>query len=181
MKFVKEKTGLYKLEGKGIPETYLMHSEPSQQILLHPEIAGKELKELAIKANAEFIKKAYPICLKGKRIDKICELVLMCGGNYYGTREAFENEFNASLRQAFIGVKRYQEDSKWKAAIGYSNFEALPDDATVIIADTIATGSTLKEAIVELGRQAEKKNYNLDSIIVYTLAVRQETQVHYLT
>lgn len=159
----------YQLQMDGLPETYLFHSPATAALVTNPWLAGRELQLLAVRASQAFLKRAYDICLKGELKQNICELVLMCGGNFYGTKEAFQEAFDSSIAQVFVGIKRYRRaDGTWNAKASYTNFEALPDNATIIIGDTLATGSTLKKAILELRDEMKVQHKSINKIVVYT-------------
>lgn len=161
---------LYRAQIKNGVETYIFHSQPSASILLDQSLAGKELKKKAIMSAKEFLKDAYPICLKGEKAENVIDYVLLCGGNYYGIKEAYEKIFHKSIRQAYIGIKRHEKDGRWQAEATYFSFDAIPDNATVIIGDTIATCSSIKKAVGELINEFEGKKLKIKKIIVYTIA-----------
>ncbi|MEM4272667.1 MAG: hypothetical protein QXH30_03680, partial [Candidatus Bilamarchaeaceae archaeon] len=52
----------------------------------------------------------------------------------------------------------------------YENFEALPQNATILVGDTIATGATLMRAVADLERAAEEKDSKIEKMVVFSLA-----------
>jgi uracil phosphoribosyltransferase len=153
---------LYKLGS-----AYLFHSKAN--IVFNPCLAGKDLKIKTIEAAKEFLEIACPVCLKGEPVKNICECVLLCGGNYYGLKEAFEDKYG-SLQQVFIGIKRYQlPDKRWDARSTYDSFDSLPDNGVVLIGDTIATGSTIRKTVRMLRDEYKIRKFKLKKIIIYTL------------
>ena len=75
--------------------------------------------------------------------------------------------------QCFIGIQRQRVEGKegqFRAVAVYSNFESLPDNAHVVIRDTIATGSILVKGMQLLLDEAEDRGISIASITVLTLA-----------
>jgi len=164
---------LYSPKVEGIPESsFIFSSKPSRALLSQQWLAGKDVQRLAEDASTVFLhiaKEHGP--LKGLAPAQICEVVLLCGGIYYGIGKAFLRVFGKAAQQCFIGIKRYQEpDGSWKANASYSNFEALKDNATLVIGDTIASGATMAKAISTIKEEVLRRNMRLNSIIVFSLA-----------
>jgi len=158
--------GLYEIDDR----TYIFHSENAKEIVLNQAIAGNRLKKLAREAAKDFITTAHDIALKGVKPKNLCEAVLLSGGNYYGLAQAFEDVHDVSLNQCYIGVKRYQNNTgEWDARSTYDSFDSLTDNATILIGDTVATGSTLRKSIRVLADELKVRKFNLDKIVVYSL------------
>jgi hypothetical protein len=78
-----------------------------------------------------------------------------------------------TLPQCFLGIKRQRvegSEGHFTAVSTYENFESLPQNATILIGDTIATGATLTRAIADLERAAEEKDGRIEKIVVFSLA-----------
>jgi hypothetical protein len=113
------------------------------------------------------------LVLKGRKQGNITELIFLAGGLYYQLNHGFKKKFGAAIPQCFLGIKRQRvegSDGAFTAVATYENFESLPDNATVIIGDTIATGATLQKGIYHLLDALETKGYGLENLVVCSLA-----------
>ncbi len=169
---------LYKVGEESLPEnTYIICSEPSRKILYNPQMAGKELQETMEEVSKIFIDAATRKALPGKKLGGIVEFVLLSGGLYYGIARGFRETHGHALPQCFLGIKRQRvegAEGQFRAVSTYENFESLPQDATVIIGDTIATGSTILRAAGELENAIAEKDGRLSSLIICSLACSTE-------
>lgn len=165
---------LYRIRRPDFPEfSFVMRSGPSQHILYNPHIAGKKLQDSMQEVSVLLMDAIKRTALKGIALGSICELVFLAGGLYYELNHGFKKTTSYALPQCFIGIKRQRvegSEGEFTAAATYENFESLPDNATVLIGDTIATGATLQKGINILVDAAEERNYGLRSIVMCTLA-----------
>jgi len=165
---------LYSVVSEDLPEnTFILSSEPTRKILFNPHIAGKKLQDMLECAGEIFIQVLKDTSLRGVKLDNCCELIFLSGGLYYNLNHGFKKIYNEVLPQCFLGIKRSRIEGKegqFTAYATYENFESLPDNATVIIGDTIASGATLQKGLQNLFDALEEKNYTLDKLIILTLA-----------
>jgi len=165
---------LYKVAGASLPEnTHIICSESARQVLYSPHIAGKRLQDAMEKNSGIFAAILAKHALAGAKKGSLCELVFLSGGLYYALSCGFKKEFGFALPQCFIGIQRQRVEGKegeFRAVAGYANFESLPDNANVIIGDTVATGSTLVKGIQLLLDEAENRSISIASITMLTLA-----------
>jgi len=165
---------LYKLECAGLPSnTYVFTSPYSREILYNPQIAGLKLQLAMEKVGQVFVEIASRKAFAGESRGSVAELVLLAGGLYYGIGEGFRNVHNYAVPQCFLGIKRQKIEGSlgdFDAEVGYLNFEALPKDPCVIIGDTIATGTTLIEALNILEKRVEKEGSRLRKVVICSLA-----------
>jgi len=170
----KEGYRMYKAGNSGFPDkTYIICSDEGSGILLRPHIAGKELQDRMEKVAEIFMDAAGRLALKGKKQGNITELIFLAGGLYYQLNHGFKKNFNAAIPQCFLGIKRQRvegSEGAFTAVATYENFESLPDNATVVIGDTIATGATLQQGIYHLLDALDSKSYKLDNLVVCSLA-----------
>lgn len=174
---VAEKTGdyaLYRVSDNGmLPDTYVICSDAARSVLYSPHLVGKKLQDAMEKNASIFASIASRRELAGVPRSSVCELVFLSGGLYYALNSGFKRDFGFALQQCFIGIQRQRVEGKegeFRAVAGYENFEALPDNAHVLIGDTVATGSTLVKGIQLLLDAAEEKGVSLSGITVFTLA-----------
>lgn len=165
---------LYRVEGGSLlPDTYIICSDQTREVIYSPHMAGKRLQDAMERNSGLFAKILHKHAIPGAQKGSICEMVLLSGGLYYHLNTGFKRQFNFSLPQCFIGIQRQRvegREGEFRANASYGNFESLPDHANVIIADTVATGSTLLKAIQLLLDTAEERGTTIDSITVLALA-----------
>ncbi len=170
----REGYGMYKVEDEKFPEeTYVLGCDAASDILYSPHMAGKALQDGMEKVAVSFIDAIGRTVLKGKRTSQITEVVFLSGGLYYQLNHGFKKRFGQALPQCFLGIKRQRvegKDGEFTAVATYENFESLPDNATVIIGDTIATGATLQKGIHHILDSFEERNYKLENLVVCSLA-----------
>lgn len=176
--FSKEAYNLYKVEEKTLPNnTYILSSAASRGILYKPHIAGKELQAAMEKLSPLFMEAATDKALEGTKVEDIVEFVLLAGGLYYYMARGFRELHGYALPQCFLGIKRQRVEGKegeFRAVSTYENFESLPNDATVIIGDTVATGATIVRAIKDLEAAAAEKSGSIKKLIICSLACSTE-------
>jgi len=156
-----------------LPDTYIICSEAARAVLYSPHLVGKQLQDAMEKNSSIFAEIAAARVLSGAKHDSICELVFLSGGLYYALNHGFKKSFGFALQQCFIGIQRQRVEAKhgqFRAVAGYENFESLPNDAHVIIGDTVATGATLVKGIQLLLDAAEDRGRSIKSVTVLTLA-----------
>lgn len=165
---------MYKAEDGRLPEnSFIICSEHASGILFRPHIAGKELLDRTERMAQVFMDAVGREVLAGKRTEDLTELVFLAGGLYYQLNSGFRKRFGMSLPQCFLGIKRQRVEGTeggFTAVATYENFESLPDDGTVIIGDTIATGATLQNGIYHLLDALATKKYRLRNLVICSLA-----------
>jgi len=164
----------YKLSDEKLPgNTFILCSEYASDILYRPNIAGKELQDRMEEVAEIFIDAVGRTVLKGKKTSQTTELIFLAGGLYYQLNHGFKEKYNQAIPQCFLGIKRQRlegTEGGFTAVATYENFESLPDNATVIIGDTIATGATLQKGIYHLLDSFGERNYKLENLVVCSLA-----------
>ncbi len=169
---------IYRIEDPRLPKhTYIFCADASREILYNPHIAGKRLQEKMEELSRIFAGIATEKGLKGSRLGDVVEFVLLAGGLYYDLAGGFRALHNYALPQCFLGIKRQRiegTEGQFRAVSTYENFESLPDEAVVIIGDTIATGSTIIRAIGDLERAAAEKDGKIKKIVIFSLACSTE-------
>lgn len=165
---------MYRVSDSGCPKnTFIISSEEGSGILFRPHLAGKALQDRMEGMAAVFMDAVGRQVLKGKKKGNVTELVFLAGGLYYQLNSGFKKMFNAAIPQCFLGIKRQRvegSEGAFTAVATYENFESLPDNATVIIGDTIATGATLQKGIYHLLDSFGERGYRLDNLVVCSLA-----------
>jgi hypothetical protein len=165
---------MYRLSDQKMPgNTYIVCTEHASGILYRPHIAGKELQDRMEKVAEVFMDAVGRTVLKGKKASQTTELIFLAGGLYYQLNHGFKAKYGKALPQCFLGIKRQRiegTEGGFTAVATYENFESLPDNATVIIGDTIATGATLQKGIYHLLDSFEERGYKMENLVVCSLA-----------
>lgn len=172
--FESSKYRLYKVTETDFPiNSYIICTQAASQILYNPQLAGKDLQDKMLEVAEVFTDAIYKKILIGKKPQQIAELIFLAGGLYYQLNGGFKNKLNMALPQCFLGIKRQRvegTDGEFTAIATYENFESLPNNGTIIIGDTIATGATLQKGIYHLFEILLAKKYNLENLVVCSLA-----------
>ncbi len=163
---------MYKVSEESMPRnSYIICSRHASGVLYQPQIAGKELQDRMEKVAEVFLDAIGSTTVDGKKASQVTELIFLSGGLYYQLNHGFKERYGKALQQCFLGIKRQRlEDGTFTAAATYDNFESLPDNATVIIGDTTATGATLRIGIGRLLDAFEEKKRKPENLVVCSLA-----------
>ncbi len=165
---------VYSLKETEFPKkSYIITSDKFRHVLFKPYLAGKALQDAMEVAGEVFVRAISEIALKGERLDSLVELVYLSGGLFYNIPTGFKRAHNFAIPQCFIGIQRVRiegAEGEFSARVGYENFEALPQNAVVIIGDTIATGATMFRGLQSLSNALEEKGIRMKKLIICTLA-----------
>jgi hypothetical protein len=165
---------MYRVSDRRFPlNTYIICCNEATDILYRPDIAGKELQARMERMADVFMDAAWRTVLKGARAASVAELVLLTGGLYYQLNTAFKKKFGLALPQCFIGVKRRHVEGTeggFIALATYENFESLPENADIIIGDTVATGATMQKSIYRMLDAMHERKFRLKNIVICSLA-----------
>lgn len=169
---------VYKAEDLKLPKnTLVISSEETRAVLYNPHIAGKQLQDEMEKVSVIFNEVVKEKILKEEKSMDAVEFVLLAGGLYYNLNYGFKKVHNMALPQCFLGIKRQRVEGKegqFNAVATYENFEALGNNATVIIGDTIASGATIVRAVKILEDALEEKEYKIKNLVIISLACSTE-------
>lgn len=165
---------IYAVSDPSLPEnSYIVCSQATRDVLYRPHLAGIELQKAMERVGEVLVKSITEIALDGTKREKAVELVYLSGGLYYNINHGFKQVHNFAIPQCFIGIQRVRvegTEGQFSARVGYENFESLPDNATVIIGDTIASGATMIKGLQYLEDQLFEKNFKLDKLVISTIA-----------
>ncbi len=169
-----DSSSIYSLSEEGFPKnSYILCSGKFEHVLYRPYLAGKRLQDAMEGAGEIFVRAISEVALKGEKLDSLVELVYLSGGLFYNISTGFKAAHNFAIPQCFIGIQRVRiegTEGEFSARVGYENFEALPQDAVVIIGDTIATGATMFRGLQSLANALDEKGLRLKKLVVCTLA-----------
>jgi len=150
----------------------IIYSKAGLEVVTQPFLVGNDLREKALTASTDFVKILQPY-LSSK---DICTLDILMGGRFYQMQRAFENvglEVNLSEVRAkrccknnewFVNVWFDDENSSISSKKSQSN---LLNCSTLVIGDTVATGTTLHGVLHWL----TKFRKNCEDLDVYIFAI----------
>jgi len=171
----RSKSKIYKISDENFLEnSFIVYNKVFGDVLYNPFCAGISLQNKMQRVGIEFSKLIQKLCFKDSVEKKtILELVFLSGGLFYNLNYGFKKTFNFSLPQCFLGIARHHVPNTlgdFEAKIDYTNFEALTDNANIVIGDTLATGATLCSGVEYLIKYAQKQNKTINSFVFVTLA-----------
>jgi hypothetical protein len=152
-----EESLLQVIEIPRVASAYIMANRPLEDILLDRTLVGLKFATACQLATEAFLKHfADEISECGS---EIAELVLLSKGLSYWMHHAFANVFHRNLESNFIVTKRTNVSGcSVNVEVPYRDFSV--PAANLIIADTIASGSTIRAALEQyLAFQRLRKVY----------------------
>lgn len=142
----------------------VIETPKSYQVLLDPLLVGKQLREKTKESMVEILSHM-------EEPKNPLEFAIHTGGPYYQLQDAYYEVFGKNLPRISVGAKRHNNNGTWEVDVSYKNFEALNDNPTILVADTIATGSSMVTTLEYLLKYFEHNKYSLGEIIVPGFAV----------
>ena len=142
----------------------VIETPKSYQVLLDPLLVGKQLREKTKESMVEILSHM-------EEPDNPLEFAIHTGGPYYQLQDAYYEVFGGDLPRISVGAKRRNNNGKWEADVSYKNFEAMEDNPTILVADTIATGSSMVATLDYLLNYFGVKGCGVGEIIVPGFAV----------
>lgn len=139
----------------------------SYQVLLDPLVVGKQLRDRTRESMVEILSHM-------KEPDNPLEFAIHTGGPYYQLQDAYYKVFGRDLPRISVGAKRHNKNGTWEADVSYKNFEALKDGPTLLVADTVATGSSMVATLEYLLKYFESRGYSFEELIMPGFAVAKK-------
>ena len=147
------------------PNLKVIYSKSGCEIVSKPYLIGDELSKLSLQSSKDFMSS-----LDLDKIENPVVLEILNGGRYYYMPQAVEEVTGKKPRVASLRAKeKFDEtNNEWKVNIwdqegDYSN-------GTIIIGDTVATGTTLAGTLNQLVESLISNNQPLYDIYVYAIA-----------
>jgi hypothetical protein len=154
---------LQKVEISDLPNAFIISNSHLESILLNRNQIGLEFTrqcELSTKAFLEHFRSEITLSIS----DGLAELMLLSKGLYYWMHNAFAEVFDENLEINFAATKRVKVSSgSVRVEVPYFNFDS--PASTLILGDTIASGTTVCEAL-----SCYLKHWPLKRVFVFTIA-----------
>ena len=154
---------LQKVEISGLPNAFVISNAHLESILLNRNLIGLEFTrqcELSSKAFLEHFRTEIAL----SRSDGLAELMLLSKGIYYWMHNAFAAVFDENLEINLVATNRVEVSSgSVRVEVPYFNFDS--PASTLILGDTIASGTTVCEAL-----SCYLKHWPLKRLFVFTIA-----------
>lgn len=130
------------------PSAKLLFSKAGIEIVTKPFLVGPELEALSLESSKDFISS---IIADGD-IGEVVSLEILNGGHYYFVADAYKAVTGKDCPVATLRAKRRldEESKEWKVRIWERNDVSLSSGATVLIGDTVATGTTLSGVVASV-------------------------------
>jgi hypothetical protein len=147
---------------EGVSEAYIMCNDALERVLFNRNLVGLEFAAACQSASEAFLKHFAPDLEQGG--NKIAEMVILSKGLYYWMHNAYAAVFGKNLEANYIATKRARVEGKSVTIeVPYCDFSVAAD--SLIVADTIASGATLRAAVDEY-----LKFHPLRRLLVFTIA-----------
>lgn len=124
------------------PSAKLIPSAAGVEIITKPFLVGPELEALSLESSKDFVR---ALDAAGVDIENCVSLEILNGGHYYFVGPAYEAVKGKACPIASLRAKRGQDEETgaWKVRVWDRNDVSVSTGATVLIGDTVATGTTL--------------------------------------
>lgn len=156
----------------------IFYSASGIEIIVNPFLVGEPLLKKAHQVGTDFLTLLQSE-IPNLSQKNICILDILMGGRFYGLYDVFTQGMPEAqnIRHSEVRAKRRCEEGKWSVRVWHDEenstmseaqaWENMEQSDTLIIGDTIGTGTTLKGMLGHLGKTI-KNAKNLD-IIIYTI------------
>ena len=165
---------VYKVGHPKLPRnSYIVCMPQARQILYDSVVCGGKLRRLAIGCNKVFLEAAWHLVPNFRKLhaNEAAEVVVLRGGLGYALDAAFDELFGSYLPRCFIGARRFRiSGEEFGTEISYCNFDPLPDNGTLLMGDTIATGASLSQTLGEVRDELLRRDYNIKKLLVFSIA-----------
>lgn len=138
----------------------IFYSKPAIKIVTSPFLVGKELEELALQSSMDFLKQVD--------VENPVEVVILQGGKYYHISDAYEQLHGVHPPVCEIHSKRFF-DGEWHARVWGMQGD-LTNNHTMVVGDTIATGTTLQHVLEKIIDEAIEEDAKPNDIYIFSIA-----------
>jgi hypothetical protein len=153
---------LSELQVEGLTNAFIIENPALEKILFDRNLIGLNFTD-ACEDSSEYFLRHFEPEIKDV-IEDIAEFVLLSKSIYYWMHNAFAKVFNDNLQSNLAATSRVKvESSSAKIAIPYCNFDA--PSKNLIIADTIASGATICQAL-----STYLNCHELDNVFIFSIA-----------
>ncbi len=160
-------------------EKYVFSTPQTRKVCNVPEVVGVEYTTLMEQAMVSALKH-----LPGKDVflkvpqEQFCVFTFLRGGLNFSLREAIYQAYGFNRHgSSFMTSQRYMVDGTWYIKENqYRKFE-VPDNATMLIGDVVATGTTIEEGFNVFLDYLRAKRNRLENLIFFTIGCHHAERV----
>lgn len=152
-------------------ERYVISTPETRMICNVPEIVGVRYTSLMEKSMISALKN-----LPGKESllvipqRQFCVFTFLRGGLNFGLREALYHAYGFNNHaSSFLTSQRYMADGKWIITENQYRKLKVPDNATLLIGDVVATGVTLEQGFMVFLDYLRSNRIRLDNLLFFTI------------
>jgi hypothetical protein len=147
----------------GVSNAFILSNLHLESILLNRNLIGLEFTNQCELSTKAFLEHFRPEIIPTMS-DGLAELMLLSKGLYYWMHNAFAAVFDANLEINFAATRRVEVfGGSVRVEVPYFNFDSPAD--TLILGDTIASGTTVCEAL-----SCYLKHWPLKRVFLFTIA-----------
>ena len=152
-------------------ETYVFSTPQTRRICNVPEVVGVEYTSLMERAMISALQH-----LPGKDDllqipqERFCVFTFLRGGLNFGLREALYHAYGFNRHgSSFMTSQRYMVDGIWHIRENQYRKIKVPDSATMLVGDVVATGTTIKEGFNVFLDYLRANRNRLENLIFFTI------------
>jgi len=158
-------------ESEGPVERYVFTTPQTRRICNVPEVIGVEYTTLMGEAVTAALKH-----LPGRESfmvipqKQFCVFTFLRGGLNFYLREALYHAYGFNIHaSSFMTSQRYMVDGKWHIKENQYRKLKVPDNATLLVGDVVATGVTIEEGFNVFLDYLRSVRNRLDNLIFFTI------------
>ena len=156
---------------RGFPKSlnaFIVDTEAGARIASVPELVGEEFLEENLKVSEDAVRAMVQLV---ELEEPVVFLHVLRASMGYRLHEALRG-LGVELAEAYVRVRyatySYRDHVARRVEVVYKDFERVPRDcATLIVADTVATGASLEAALKTAYEELSARNANLGRIVLY--------------
>ncbi|MFZ9035468.1 MAG: hypothetical protein ACO2ZM_05065 [Francisellaceae bacterium] len=172
---------LYRINSDSDVISLIASTPETRAICNDPAVMGIEYTHLLQKAAVAILKKMQSLAITTLKEHEAIVFNVLRGGLNFGLREALAEAFGWNEHgSAFISAQRARispDASQWHITESDYKKVYLPDEATIVLGDVVATGTSLQHALDILVGEVEAQQTTLKSIVFFTIGGKRSEEI----
>ncbi|PIE74733.1 MAG: hypothetical protein CSA18_03460 [Deltaproteobacteria bacterium] len=174
---------LYSLKFKefNLIDSYIASTRETRAISNNPFVMGIKYTDYLEKACSKILTGLFENKLISIKEKESIVFNILRGGLNFGLRNALSSAFGWNYHGcSFISAQRARKDDspeEWHIIESEYTKVYMPETASIIIGDVVATGTSLEHAIKALVNETKKQGANLKSIIFFTFGGKRAAEI----
>ncbi|MDY0361989.1 MAG: phosphoribosyltransferase [Desulforegulaceae bacterium] len=173
--------GLYKIEDVKEIDCFIATTPQTREIANNPLVMGVDYTIRLENACCEILKNLCSNKLLCIEENETIIFNILRGGLNFGLREALYRAFGWNRHGcSFISAQRARKDDdpqKWHIIENEYAKVYMPERASIVIGDVVATGTSLEHAVKALVREAQNQKSQLRSILFFTFGGKRALEI----